>query len=373
MIDVLELADLFVPFIGSLLDILEGWSISLEDPVFSGLARSIIRSFWNRYVIIGVVCNCWCQFCTSMNSLFANPTRRGFNFTSIDPEEQKHVDNVLRAPWPHHQNRSYTRVEDGQSCKWQVTKIPTEYDKAKLSWETRVTGARSQLKAFDPMRLWLVLGVDYYHVRGEDWPRLTCPSDSFVESSRGAQAYRPGRLAAVPQTTPPANPSYGSLPHPIPDIADGLPSAEEISFKMLICSDQPQNFPSNFSQELPQDLNLRERALDTSCSTHPSSIVQTISKSPFQTLDGQARTDQQTGALSPQSPPGRTVLAPCSDNFSLLLRMDPSRKDEVSPVAGQKRNQEVDGGFTNEQPSKIHVSRCTRRSTRIAAQGALSS
>ncbi|KAI1374041.1 hypothetical protein F4677DRAFT_461632 [Hypoxylon crocopeplum] len=50
-IDLGELAYLFLPFVGNLMDIIEKRSISLGDPVFSALIRVIIKLFWYQWIL----------------------------------------------------------------------------------------------------------------------------------------------------------------------------------------------------------------------------------------------------------------------------------------------------------------------------------
>ncbi|KAK6948311.1 hypothetical protein Daesc_010077 [Daldinia eschscholtzii] len=106
-IDLLEFADLYIPFAGGFMDLLRSRSISITDPLFSALTRTIIQSFWTRYIVMG----------EPVPTL--NERRQTYN--------QKLV---------------------------------------KSSWVKRVEHARHQLAKLNQGNLLLVLGRDYYNVTG---------------------------------------------------------------------------------------------------------------------------------------------------------------------------------------------------------------
>ncbi|KAI8958568.1 hypothetical protein F5Y11DRAFT_335775 [Daldinia sp. FL1419] len=111
-INLLEFADLYIPFVGGFMDLLGRRSVSVEDPVFSGLVRTIIQSFWTRYIVM------------------EQP------ISALDGEHQS----------------------SGQ-------------ESARSGLAKRVEGIRSQLSAFNQGSLLLVLGRDHYDITGNE---LSC-------------------------------------------------------------------------------------------------------------------------------------------------------------------------------------------------------
>ncbi|KAI1660216.1 hypothetical protein F4813DRAFT_351324 [Daldinia decipiens] len=120
-IDLLELADLYVPFAGGFIDLLESRSISVEDPAFSTLIRTIIQSFWTRYI-------------------------------------------VMEEPIP-------TQAEQKQTSNQRLNKS---------SWVKRVENARRQLATLNQRSLLLVLGRDYYNITGNEPPYFEYPQPDLI-------------------------------------------------------------------------------------------------------------------------------------------------------------------------------------------------
>ncbi|KAI1642049.1 uncharacterized protein F4817DRAFT_353983 [Daldinia loculata] len=120
-IDLLELADLYVPFAGGFMDLLESRPISVEDPAFSTLIRTIIQSFWTRYI-------------------------------------------VMEEPIP-------TQVEQRQTSNQRLIKS---------SWAKRVENARRQLATLNQRSLLLVLGRDYYNITGNEPPYSEYPQPDLI-------------------------------------------------------------------------------------------------------------------------------------------------------------------------------------------------
>ncbi|OTB14438.1 hypothetical protein K445DRAFT_13071 [Daldinia sp. EC12] len=110
-IDLLEFADLYIPFAGGFMDFLRSRSISITDPLFSALTRTIIQSFWTRYIVMG------------------------------EP-----------VPTLHERRQTYNQ------------KL------VKSSWVKRVEHARHELAKLNQRNLLLVLGRDYYNITGNAPP-----------------------------------------------------------------------------------------------------------------------------------------------------------------------------------------------------------
>ncbi|KAI0117361.1 hypothetical protein F4814DRAFT_416021 [Daldinia grandis] len=131
-IDLLELIDLYVPFVGGFLDLLGNRSNSVEDPAFSTLARTIIQSFWTRYI-------------------------------------------VMEEPIP-------TQVEQRQTSNQRLIKS---------SWVKRVGNARRQLATLNQRSLLLVLGRGYYNITGNEPPHFEYaePDLILIEPHAATQSY----------------------------------------------------------------------------------------------------------------------------------------------------------------------------------------
>ncbi|KAI1799822.1 hypothetical protein F4811DRAFT_71826 [Daldinia bambusicola] len=110
-IDLLEFFDLYVPFVGGFMDLLTSRSISILDPLFSALIRTVIQGFWTRYI-------------------------------------------VMEEPVP-------TQNERRQASNQRLVKS---------FWVKRLENARHLLATLDQRNLLLVLGRDYYNMTGNAPP-----------------------------------------------------------------------------------------------------------------------------------------------------------------------------------------------------------
>ncbi|KAI0852513.1 hypothetical protein F5Y00DRAFT_226820 [Daldinia vernicosa] len=120
-IDLLELVELYVPFVGGFMDLLGSRSISVEDPAYLTLIRTIIQSFWTRYIVM---------------------------------EEQ--------IP---------TQAEQRQTSNQRLAK----FDRVK-----RVEKTRQQLATLNQRSLSIVLGRDYYNMTGNEAPYSEYPQPDLV-------------------------------------------------------------------------------------------------------------------------------------------------------------------------------------------------
>ncbi|KAI1390245.1 uncharacterized protein F4822DRAFT_230241 [Hypoxylon trugodes] len=234
-IDPSEFPELWVLFVGGILDVLKNRPISSEDPVISSLVQTIIKLYWTRYVTVEepgpevqrheILLPCKCNFCKALNIRLASRTMNEWKFMSRERKQKNHVDDVLRGLSRQNQC-SYTCFQVKGCCTWSITVTPTEYEKAKAEWERRVTHAGHQFAAFDQVKLRKVLGQEDYHSMTSGEMLLSRDKKSTpktIESPRDAQA-QSNNTVVMPQISPPPGPDPTSRHH----ITNGLPSTANI-------------------------------------------------------------------------------------------------------------------------------------------------
>ncbi|KAI2466606.1 hypothetical protein F4781DRAFT_445006 [Annulohypoxylon bovei var. microspora] len=371
-IDPLEFVNLFVPFVGSLMDVLEDRSVSLEDPVLSSLVRTIIKEFWSRCVLPGepiwrqpryeVLDRCNCRFCKSMNSDLLNPKKKSWNVKESEPKLKRHIAQVLQE-LSQKSYCSHNRANTKSASTWYISKLPTKYEKIKSNWDQQFMNARAQLAAFNQNRLWQVLGPDYCYITGNTPPYSENPRTDVTMNrpSMGTQApplARPiERTEIMPRVAlPPPNNIYGNMSSPHLALQhlvhDGLPSVAEISH-MPVYHDEvrshqadhgpPQQFPA--VRAWPSGMPLP--------TAYPANPVQVPTPGLAQGQNRPSQMSQNFNMPQSQALPGRPTLAPFPQN--LVWNSGPSiGQNRVAPaVAGLKREQDDDDIlFISERPAK---------------------
>ncbi|KAI1213966.1 uncharacterized protein F4807DRAFT_207206 [Annulohypoxylon truncatum] len=356
-----EIANLFVPFVGNLMDVLENRSISLEDPLLSSLVRTIVIAFWNQYVMPGepiwteprykILDSCSCRFCRSMESNLRNPKRANWDVKESENKSKRHIAAVLKdLAWDSH--CSYHRSNGTKYSTWYITRLPTEYEKDKSIWDKKVADARAQLAKFNQRKLWQVLGPDYCCITGNNPPYFEAPrtDTAMVGQSTSAQAPPlvcvPEHTEAMPQVAlPPPDNLYGSIPSshypPQPLVHDGLPSVEEASH-IPIYNDEPPDHPEIYGlPQQPPVVNAWSPGVPPP-TAHPGNPAQVSMLGPAHRQNGPIQMNPQVAMPHSQGLPGRPPLASFPENLVWNSGPRIGQGREAPAGAGLKRKPDDD-------------------------------
>lgn len=163
-----DLVLLYIPFIRTLVEILEKADTPLTLPTYQRIFRTVFTSLLDRWVgkeppqpsdlcVKPVACRC--EDCKHLNAFLTNPSQLEYVFRGT-MERFHHLDIELR---------TY-----GIPCKHEVARLTAcnkvalrkefrEYDGAKEGWERRKLLAEREVDQFSQARLKTFLGEDEYH------------------------------------------------------------------------------------------------------------------------------------------------------------------------------------------------------------------
>ncbi|KAI1457431.1 hypothetical protein F4805DRAFT_178775 [Annulohypoxylon moriforme] len=291
-----ELVNLYVPFIGNLIDVLENRSIDLGDPVLSSLVRTILLAFWNRHVIPGLPVweepryefleRCGCGSCRSMKNDFSFE-RRNWGIKESDNKSKKHIEQALK-DLARHSHCTYSRTNGKKFTSWT------------LQTRTAMVGPSTITQASPPAR--------------------TIP--------------------------PPSNLRGEALSHETlqPLVRDGLPSVSETQH-IPIYQDELLNPLKSYG------LSLQTPAANSWPSDMPPPVAHSATPVQMPTLasayglNGGAQVNQQVQMPESQVLPARPPLA----SFPQNLTWSPGPKPEEAFVSSLKRKLDDDIIFVGER------------------------
>lgn len=348
-----EFVPLFVPFVGSLMDILENRPVSLEDPVLSALIRTIIVAFWNGYVIPGepvweepryeALDSCACGFCVSVKLNLQKPKIKSLTVKEKEDRAKRHIAKVLKdLAWESH--CSYHRHNAKTFSTWYITKLPTKYEKQKSIWDKRVIDARTQLSQYNQRKLWQVLGPsDYCCITGNSPPYFESPRTdaTMLGSTMGTQA--PEHAKTMPQISlpPPPDNLYGNTPpSKPPPVHNHLPPVAETS----CLPSQQDNPPSH--RRLPQP--------DQGVVNAWPSLVRLPATHPKQLSALSSACERNNPVQTPRTQvlPGRPPRASFSHKMASISGPRASICEEVPVRTGLKHGRDDDIVFIGERQAK---------------------
>ncbi|KAI0890525.1 uncharacterized protein GGS22DRAFT_14696 [Annulohypoxylon maeteangense] len=370
-----ELLNLYIPFAGGLMDVLENRSVSPLDPVLSSLVRTIVVVFWNQYALPGqpiwrgprckvYLDPCGCRVCTLMKDNLHNPKLDNWVIKESEKMAQRHIGMVI-ANCCSRSHISFTSQTNGKGVMtWYIRKVPTEYDKAKSEWDNRMASFRAQLAKFNQRKLLQVLGneADYFCITGNDPSCFKTPqiNATMVAPSTTAQApplaRTPGHSEAMSQAAllPPGNLRGGTSSHQDlqPLVHDGLPSMTETS-QIPIFEDQPSCSLANHGlPQQPPVINAWRSGMPPPAA-HPGVPAQIPTLGSVHEQGRMVQMNQQGQIPHSQFPPGRPPLASFHQNLAWSSGPKLGQNGEASAGAGLKRERDDDDLlFLGERPVK---------------------
>ncbi|OTB07528.1 hypothetical protein M426DRAFT_239806 [Hypoxylon sp. CI-4A] len=338
LIDVLELFDLFIPFVAAFVDLLESRSIPLEHLYYS-LIRTIVTSFWIRYVDQGesirdeprdgIPLRCPCVFCKSVSSHILRFDDPKWEFASGNRVNREHVESVLRT-LGQQGHCSYTRIRDGKYPKWAITRLPRAHE----HWERRAANARRQLESFNQIRLQEALGPDYSRITGKEAPYPSSTAPPVPEHVlANAQAYLSG------STVPSLYPSHMYM-------ADGLPSVAEFQHLSMYSNEGRDSADHVLQTPQHSPLGTQSPSMHLSVSGLPSSVTRASATNPFREQSRSVYTGQQ-GQHTSRPLPERVALAPFPQNLAWI-----PGPDSTGHMEGLKRKHIGNGNSVGDRPVK---------------------
>ncbi|KAM0558470.1 hypothetical protein ACHAPJ_004660 [Fusarium lateritium] len=166
----LELYTMWLPFLRSIIPILEENKIPLNTPsyqkFFSVLTLAIIDGYVGPeppkpvdWALPGVNCNC--GDCESVNAFLNHPTKMSANFR-MKKQRRQHIQNKLDSAKV---GCTYTTMRNSNPQTLVVTKTIRPQDEALQKWQTRRDEVLDKLNQFQQDDLKTLLGPDYARIK----------------------------------------------------------------------------------------------------------------------------------------------------------------------------------------------------------------